>query len=325
MNFLQSTAPFKSAATLLFDYESLFFTERESFLRHKAHPALKAEDIVKESRKKAKEYFIKYKTLEFQISYIKTNFPELGEYLESERELIERVEHSSYQTLIDEHYDARKEYLSQSEYDSLSDSEKSQIALDRYIRGRNKSNWFIGRDFEMSCAFQLMAQGWKVEMFGVRYRLGDLGRDLIAVNSNYSLFGVRVMIVQCKYWSGKTPIRENVIMQLAGTTLEYKFRSSTEYDSVCGCLIIGPNTEVTEMALHFASVLNIEIRRLTMVEFPRIKCNINNGEKIYHLPFDQMYDKTVIKNKGEMFVWTVAEAEKHGFRHAKRYDYLAKQ
>jgi hypothetical protein len=45
-----------------------------------------------------------------------------------------------------------------------------------------------------------------------------------------------------------------------------------------------------------------------------------SGERIYHLPFDQMYDRTVIGNMpGERYVHTVREAEGLGFRRAFRW------
>lgn len=51
-----------------------------------------------------------------------------------------------------------------------------------------------------------------------------------------------------------------------------------------------------------------------------IKCNIgNNGEKIYHLPFDQQYYRTEIKSPGEFYAWTVEEAVNAGFRRAFKY------
>jgi hypothetical protein len=53
-----------------------------------------------------------------------------------------------------------------------------------------------------------------------------------------------------------------------------------------------------------------------------IKCNINQttGEKIYHLPFDQQYDRTrIIISKGECYASTVSEAESKGFRRAFRF------
>lgn len=53
-----------------------------------------------------------------------------------------------------------------------------------------------------------------------------------------------------------------------------------------------------------------------------IKCNISRktGEKIYHMPFDQVYDKVVIEpDEGEMYAADVFEAEFHGFRRAFKY------
>ena len=61
-------------------------------------------------------------------------------------------------------------------------------------------------------------------------------------------------------------------------------------------------------------------------EYPSIKCNISqvNGEKIYHLPFDQQYDNTKIETKhNEFYCTTVKEAEKAGFRRAFRYKGLS--
>ena len=52
-----------------------------------------------------------------------------------------------------------------------------------------------------------------------------------------------------------------------------------------------------------------------------IKCNLsNNGEKIFHLPFDQQYDKIKIEpEKKEQYVTTVYEAFELGYRRAKRW------
>jgi hypothetical protein len=68
-------------------------------------------------------------------------------------------------------------------------------------------------------------------------------------------------------------------------------------------------------------VLGIEvIEEKALEKYPIIKCNISNdGSKIYHLPFDQMYDKTLIKNKNEFYAFTVNEAEEKGFRRAFRW------
>jgi hypothetical protein len=51
------------------------------------------------------------------------------------------------------------------------------------------------------------------------------------------------------------------------------------------------------------------------------KCNIaRDGERIYHLPFDQQYDRTVIEaDRGKCYASTVADAERAGFRRAWRW------
>lgn len=56
--------------------------------------------------------------------------------------------------------------------------------------------------------------------------------------------------------------------------------------------------------------------------YPCIKCNISkvDGERIYHLPFDQQYNHTKIEPKtGELYVATVKEAELNRFRRAWRW------
>lgn len=56
-------------------------------------------------------------------------------------------------------------------------------------------------------------------------------------------------------------------------------------------------------------------------QYPMVKCNISdwNVEKIYHLPFDQQYDKCIIeKDKSEFCAVTIQEAEEVSFRRAER-------
>jgi CheY-like chemotaxis protein len=56
----------------------------------------------------------------------------------------------------------------------------------------------------------------------------------------------------------------------------------------------------------------------------RIKCNVGRtGERIYHLPFDQQYDTTVISPDREECVSTAAEAEALPVRRAWRWHRVA--
>ena len=83
------------------------------------------------------------------------------------------------------------------------------------------------------------------------------------------------------------------------------------------------STQLSDNAKRFANFLNVGYRELKpLQQYPCIKCNISrkDGLKIYHLPFDQQYDTTVIESdRGELFVSTVQEAERLGFRRAFRW------
>ena len=77
------------------------------------------------------------------------------------------------------------------------------------------------------------------------------------------------------------------------------------------------------MAKKCAKTLGIDVIENAKFEsYPLIKCNISkNGEKIYHLPFDQQYDRVQITpSTGEFYAYTVKEAENKGFRRAYRWN-----
>ena len=125
-----------------------------------------------------------------------------------------------------------------------------------------------------------------------------------------------VVIVQCKNWSKHKVIHENHICQLFGTVIQYNIENNQK-----AIPVFITTTVLSETAMKFAEYLGIKVLQEKKFEdFPRIKCNINSKEKIYHLPFDQQYDKTIIDSKnGEFFAWTVQEAVDNGFRRAKKY------
>ena len=200
--------------------------------------------------------------------------------------------------------------------------------MDRYIQGRKKSAWAIGRDYEMSCAHFLKNKNFEVKLHGIENGVHDLGRDLICYRFTKDLFGKYdlnnglILVVQCKYWRKELEIRENVIMQLYGSTISFKIEHNGMLRSnvnVVPVLMIPDFSAISDTALQFAKLLNIRIVRQNMIDYPRIKCNINGGNKIYHLPFDQQYDRAQIKNDGEFYAFTVDEATNKGFRRAMRH------
>lgn len=83
------------------------------------------------------------------------------------------------------------------------------------------------------------------------------------------------------------------------------------------------STSLSPVAKRAAEWLGIEVRENIRLDksYPMIKCNINQStkEKIFHLPFDQQYDRTkIIPELGECYVQAVADAEQMGFRRAFR-------
>jgi hypothetical protein len=51
-----------------------------------------------------------------------------------------------------------------------------------------------------------------------------------------------------------------------------------------------------------------------------IKCTINeNGEMLYHLPFDQQYDKIIMTKSNRKYYSSAKDAEKIGYRHVYKW------
>jgi hypothetical protein len=86
--------------------------------------------------------------------------------------------------------------------------------------------------------------------------------------------------------------------------------------------VFAASTALSPEALVVSQHLGVVVRSEQLKRYPMIKCNISPAteERIYHLPFDQQYDKVVIGNvPGEFFAETVAQAENAGFRRAFRW------
>jgi hypothetical protein len=127
-----------------------------------------------------------------------------------------------------------------------------------------------------------------------------------------------VEIVQAKCWSRSKVIREKHVFQLFGTTIHYRLASP----GIPVTAVLGTTTSLSDVAAEAAKVLDIRVDTIMLPpSYPMIKCNINpgTGERIYHLPFDQQYDRTQICRPGECYVETIKEAEHLGFRRAWRY------
>lgn len=327
----QKSMGFPWLAEAYADYFVLKDGEIEKYLKHKKHPAYTAAENVKIIKNEKRALVKENRTISYKINYFEKLFPWLSELIaeDEDEEMPVRMEDDVENDNTD---DRVKIYLTSEEYKSLPSVERNQMALDRYVKNRNKSKWAIGRDYEMYVGYLYDQKGYSIEYKGIIDGFEDLGRDIIAKKSD------EICIIQCKRWAQYKEIHEKHIFQLFGTTMEYwiknfrnhkKPKSFEEFAKFLSENKLRPifftSTSISEKAREMATALSVEIiENEPLGEFPRIKCNINNDEygqtKIYHLPMDQQYDRTIIGNRsGEFYAFTVKEAEDAGFRRAFRH------
>ena len=200
---------------------------------------------------------------------------------------------------------------------SSGDQARNQLALDRYI-ARNHSPQEIGRMYERYLGYLWELDGWDVTFKGLVDGYEDLGRDLICKKRG------KIEIVQAKNWSLQKTIHEKHIFQLYATKTHYCLENQLTASAKKNVkAIFATTTSLSPMALKVADYLDVEIRNVPLKkDYPMIKCNINpaSNTKIYHLPFDQQYDKIKVGDQeGELYALTVKEAENLGFRRAFRW------
>ena len=308
----EKSAGFPTLFSAIELYEAARDDKNEKQLREQKRPALKAAERIKEEARRRREAEYENRKTQSIIEYYENIAPFLIEY---KNEIID--DDSQSQEYLRDYTDDEKSdevtrFLVKSEYRALSPLERNQLALDRYW-DKWKTKKEIGRLYECFVGFLYEAKGYDVEYFGNIKGFEDLGRDLICKK------GDEVIIIQCKNWSTFKTIFEKHIFQFFGTVFQYK--QTYPEKSVNGKFYT--STNLSDLALSFANEFNIEIiEEFPLERFPCIKGNISrrNNEKIYHLPFDQQYDKVKIEpNKGEKFFQTVKEAENEGFRRAKRW------
>lgn len=272
---------------------------------------------IRELKALTKEHIARYKLMEYKYAYLLTIFPELEAFTDDINNLKEyNSEFNKNLKELRDDFDRTLFFLSKEEYDQLTEEQRNQLALDRYIKGK-KSNWQIGRDYEMYIGYCYEKENYNVAYFGIENTLNDLGRDIVATKGSVT------KIIQCKYWSQEKQIREKHIAQLYGTTIQYMLFNKHSSNTVIPVLVT--NTKLSDTAKEFAEYLKVEyIENKAIGDFPRIKCNTNRDldgyeTKIYHLPFDQQYDRTKINRRGDFYAFTVDEAMRSGFRRARRW------
>lgn len=244
------------------------------------------------------------------------------EYLISERwpEDVDTSEKEEFECL-DNDEDRVKAFISPADF-GLSESERNQKALNSYLRKRHSKS-HVGKMYERYIGYLYEREGYEVEYRGIELGLMDGGIDLVCKRKG------ETVVVQCKNWSETKTIHENYICQLYGASRFYD-KLHTRRVNKNGTIVeiewkakpvFVTSTKLDEQAIKVANALGITVDTIPFDKtYPIIKCNINsNGERIYHLPIDQMYDKTKLYKAGECWAFTVEEAVNKGFRRARRH------
>ena len=300
------------------DLESKIMAQR---LEQKKRPALKAAEELKKAKQEQRIAEEKYRIEHYKLLALRAKFPNIF------TELDEDTEELSLDLGDDSDF---LSWLKEQDYSELSKPEKWQLALDRYDKKR-LSKKQLGNKYERYCGYVWESKGYQVEYKGIIDGYEDLGRDLIASKGSIT------EIIQCKYWSKKKLIHEKHIFQLFGTVVEYwasrlnelqqkdsyilsDIIRSLEADNIKAVFVT--STVISEKAAQIAKLLKVTVlETFDFKPYPQIKLNVaSDKEKIYHLPFDQQYDRLTRKIPcDEFYVSTVFEAESRGFRRAKKW------
>ncbi len=287
-------------------------------LEKKKPPAPKAAKEILIARRERRVQKEQATLLKYQLMTIREYFPFIADYedviLNEEMDFLGVAD--GLGLLVDG--DPVLRILGKKDYEQMSVGERNQLALDRYLGGK-LSPVAIGKLYERFVGYRYESTGWSVEYHGIAKGLEDLGRDLVCKKNEV------VKIVQAKCWSTQKLIHEKHIFQLFGTTQMYlmdKAQDDLLPQSVSACLTT--STLLSPVAKNAAKWLGIDVCEGLALDksFPMIKCNIGkkSRERIYHLPFDQQYDRVSIETStGEFYASTVRDAEAAGFRRAFKF------
>lgn len=290
------------------DWERLTADGIARYLAQKKHPAPAAAEVVRERGRAMAELRRRMKLAEYVTALYEFHFPWLVEFRDVEAE----IDYVDAAAEPDDRQDPASRFLSKEEWSSLSSGERNQLALVRYLRSRMMP-WQLGRDYERYVGYLREQAGRTVTYHGIVKGFEDLGRDILAEKDDV------IEVIQCKRWAQHKEIHEKHIFQLFGTMVACRVENPGK--QVTGTFTT--TTTLSDRARQFADVLDIHVEEaLPLADYPRIKCNINRrtSDRIYHLPFDQQYDTTLIEpDRGERYVATATEAEERGFRRAWRW------
>ena len=287
----------------------------QNYLRYKKRPAPTASDNVKEIAAEKRAWMLQAKVYEYQIKQLEEYFPILAEYGEA---ILEEMVPNSANLKLDsiDSVDPVLAYLTKAEWDKLNPAAREQLALSRYLERPAKNSWDAGLRYERYLGYLYEKSGWSVDYVGAIKGLEDFGRDLICRK------GDECCVVQAKRWNkDRSVIHMKHVVQLFGTCVLLKSEQSLR--TVPKPILIS-TAEFAIDAKSVADTLGVVLNVKPLDKsYPTIKVHASRvGEPLYHLPYDQQYDRIKMKlNDGDRYVNTVIEAHKFGARRAMKFTF----
>ena len=186
------------------------------------------------------------------------------------------------------------------------DIQTPKAAMKRFWITHGLSPEEIGRRYEIYIGYRYESKGWKVEYNGAVMGLEDSGIDLICTKKNM------ILLIQCKNWKHSKVIHEKYIHQLFGSASDYRINAS---EGLRVGAAFYTSASFSEKAKEIAEKFHIMIHEKYYLErFPCIKCKSDTHR--YYIPDDPEYFTVSIDTKkGDMFCYSVDEAESSGFSH----------
>jgi hypothetical protein len=278
-------------------------------LLSKKVPAPTAAENVNNISKEKRSWIIKAKDYEYQIKQLEEFFPKLKDYKEAiQNELISHLDEN-------DETDPILKFLSVEEWNILPVEQREDLAIERYLNGASRSAWDAGLKYERYLGSLYEKDGWFVEYIGALNGLEDYGRDLICSKNNV------VRVIQAKRWKENSPLYMKHVVQIFGTTLLLQQERSL-LETPTPMLV--STSAFAEDSKKAAQALNVKLVVMPLDKnYACIKVHKSrNGEAIYHLPFDQQYDRVQMDiSQGDAFVKTVKEALNMGARRAQKYQF----
>lgn len=190
--------------------------------------------------------------------------------------------------------------------------------LNKVEASRASDKWKYGRDYERFIGYLFERKGYYVVYNGALEGKADGGIDLIACKDGF------IHLIQCKRWRNLIGVEEiekfaNAVDRFERRRSMYESKLPHGYSKCKVMPIFYATNGYAKDAFNEAYWLDISLKTQpfsSIREYPPVKCVLQNGEKVYYLPFDRDFDRVHVGvYRGGCYKFTVFDAQRAGYRY----------